>query len=243
MKKHLYLSITLMSLAMQMQAQTYYYDRKSQLTGINYGDYAIAYTYDKLGNRITVEQGEGVVLNMNFAGFTGAVSDCQAQLSWQVVTEERVKAYIIERSMDGIAFQAIDSVQAAGSRTYNFTDAHTPKGNLFYRVIMEMNNADKSYSSVLKLINSCATLNLVKIFPNPATETLNLTFTSSVSGMPVQFVIVDAKGRPVLSASFSTAGVGENHRFDISSLAAGTYFCRLLIEGKIEAEEKVVIVR
>lgn len=68
-------------------------------------------------------------------------------------------------------------------KIYLFSIIHAPKGDMFYRVIIEMNNADKSYLSVLKLTNSCTVLNLVKIFSNPATEKLNLTFTASVADM------------------------------------------------------------
>ena len=62
----------------------------------------------------------------------------KAHLSWQTATEQNSDRFDIERSMDGLHFEKIGSVKAAGNSTahinYNYFDPGPKKGINYYRL-------------------------------------------------------------------------------------------------------------
>lgn len=74
--------------------------------------------------------------------------------------------------------------------------------------------------------------NNIRLNPNPATDQLNLDFTTKKMG-DVQVQVFDLMGRLVLSEKFN-ASAGENHyRLATGSLASGQYFLRIgMAEGQ-----------
>lgn len=241
MKNFINLTITLLSLAIKMNAQTFVYDRKSQLTGIDYDSFTISYTYDKLGNRIQVQHGPVLPVSVNVQSFTGNINRCTANLYWQVGIEEGTASYKIERSIDGHTFNTIVSMPVKGHQSYEYTDNQMPKGNAYYRLAIITTDNTKYYTSVVRLVNTCNVVSTVQMFPNPAKQQLKIAFRSAMAGILASVIIVDIHGRTVLTSSFNTIGDMEQHSFNLSSLAAGVYVCRLYVAEQKEAEEKIVI--
>jgi hypothetical protein len=76
--------------------------------------------------------------------------------------------------------------------------------------------------------NVVAVKNEFKIFPNPASEMLNVINLSG-ENVPVNYTVLDMTGRSVMHSQFWT-GV---HAFDVSQLPAGAYVIRLEKQGRI----------
>ena len=74
-------------------------------------------------------------------------------------------------------------------------------------------------------------LNL-SIYPNPATDIVNVVFGNPVSDSDVQVRVVDIAGRSVMNKQFAI-GAAENFvSLNTTGMAAGTYYVQVSINGK-----------
>lgn len=73
-----------------------------------------------------------------------------------------------------------------------------------------------------------------EIFPNPATDNLNIKVTKNPQS--IDLVIFDVSGREVLSRILNSEG----SQLDISGLQSGVYFVRLTVSGNVEVQKIVV---
>jgi hypothetical protein len=88
-----------------------------------------------------------------------------------------------------------------------------------------------------KTITNLETLNNLKevsIYPNPATDILNVDLGSVTQTIQVQFI--DAVGRTVKTESIS----GSHSQIDISDLNQGIYFISLSSADGVQRIEKLV---
>ena len=94
--------------------------------------------------------------------------------------------------------------------------------------------ASSSFSKELKVIESNE-VNEVKVYPNPASDVLNISLPSdSENGATVK--LIDAVGKAVLETGFT----GTSHVLNIESLSAGIYVL-IIQDGTSVVKQKVVI--
>ncbi|NJN78400.1 MAG: hypothetical protein HC803_08785 [Saprospiraceae bacterium] len=77
-------------------------------------------------------------LPIELTSFTAKKQENTTQLNWTTSTEENNDFFTIEKSLDGINFEAIGTKAGAGNslevREYNFTDAKPANGKNYYRL-------------------------------------------------------------------------------------------------------------
>ncbi|RAV99774.1 T9SS type A sorting domain-containing protein [Pseudochryseolinea flava] len=90
-------------------------------------------------------------------------------LNWVTATEENAEKFVIERSADGISFETISEVAAAGNSTsrieYNATDNLPLLGRNYYRLRIVDLDGYTEYSNVITLTHEGK--KTVLIYPNP----------------------------------------------------------------------------
>ena len=94
------------------------------------------------------------------------------RLQWRTAMEQNTRAFIVERSADGQAYQGIGEVPAAGHsqtlRSYVYTDPQPLYSGSYYRVRMEDIDGNFSYSDVCNSKAKTAVNPVpLKVFPNP----------------------------------------------------------------------------
>jgi N-acetylneuraminic acid mutarotase len=93
-----------------------------------------------------------VVLTVSWQGFTAVGSGGEALLNWQTAEEQNSLYFNVQRSRDGMNWQTIGMVDAAGSstglRNYQFTDANPYEGMNYYRLQLVNTGGGKQYSIV-----------------------------------------------------------------------------------------------
>lgn len=113
-----------------------------------------------------------------------------SQLDWLVASEEEGTLYHIERrGEDEDAFYTLHNLQARadGSKSeqaYEYTDKAPLKGWNYYRLRQEEANGSIDYSPIRALYFEEAgkEAQALRIYPNPATEALNIEFEQDFSG-------------------------------------------------------------
>lgn len=122
-------------------------------------------------------------LPLRLLQFSGTILGNSNVLQWTTTAEQQTAYFDIERSTDGIQFTTVGQVTSsgatAGNNNYKYTDdvrAHT-QPVYYYRLKMVDNNAQFTYSSLVKLKRSNQEF-LVKVLQNPFRQQLLVDVTS-----------------------------------------------------------------
>ena len=167
-------------------------------------------------------------------------------VNWQTATEENVAAFIVERKTgEQVDFEDVGEVEAAGFsnsvKEYSFSDEQAAfKANgdpLYYRIKQIDFDGKFDYSDVVELQSTQKGLTL-KLFPNPATDLVNLEITKSDQLAPTKIMVFNTAGQAVLSESVSPDQ--NTFQWDVSSWASGTYIIKVNNRAT-NATEKLIV--
>ncbi|MBO9681822.1 MAG: hypothetical protein J7502_03980 [Flavisolibacter sp.] len=145
----------------------------------------------------------GSVLPVTWLSFAVSEKNGKVMLDWTTTQEINADAYVVERSLDGIRFTPVLSLQAKGGEgrnTYSATDPAAGSATLYYRIKQVDANGKFSYSNVLRLaINGTPAL---KLLQNPIQNQLG--FECSEEWLGGRFEITDASGRTIYKGEITT---------------------------------------
>lgn len=148
-----------------------------------------------------------------------------AQLVWATASEQNNKGFEIERSTDGRTFTKIGFVSSFAENgnsslklDYNFTDNNPANGQNFYRLKQVDFDGKYEYSSV-RLV-SFDKENNINLYPNPATESVNI---AGLQGSESIYVY-DVSGRLVYQSKAENASVN----IPLTACSKGTYHISII---------------
>jgi len=161
-------------------------------------------------------------------------SSSEVLLSWASETERDNRGFEVERMFDyETDFSQIDFVQGQGNSStanyYSYTDYNSYENTTYYRLQQVDFNGDFEYSEV-RAVNNSSELD-VTVFPNPASDFVNIRFSQLKVSSQVNFKLLDVLGRQLFSRS-QTVRPGDLITLDaIQDLPAGTYYLQVDIEA------------
>jgi len=162
----------------------------------------------------------------------------KAHLSWQTGSEQNSDRFDIERSADGLHFEKIGWLKAAGNSTshidYNYFDQAPKKGINYYR-LKEVDIDNRSEFSEIKTAQFGDGI-LFALYNNPSNGS-DLKITVNV--LPSVLSVFDASGRKVKEVNITTS----SNSLSVTALAGGTYLAVLNKDGKVIGVEKFVVSR
>ncbi|MEJ1238484.1 PA14 domain-containing protein [Chryseolinea sp. T2] len=160
-------------------------------------------------------------------------------VEWKTASEKNNSGFVIERSMNGTAFDSIGFVAGNGTsltpHSYQFTDASPGLGWNYYR--LKQIDYDKAfeYSKIIPVYADSG--KKPNIYPNPASSSLYISHTGT---------------HPASEAYLSNATTGQTiplvrdekqpARYALDGIQAGTYIVSFTIDGR-RYNEKVVVVK
>ncbi len=115
-------------------------------------------------------------------------------LNWKTSNEVNTKEFVVERRTDATAFSAIATVKSKnedGIQNYVFVDQTATQGINYYR----LKQIDKDGASVyIEIANAEIKGNLtLSVFPNPATEKLNVQHEPTTKSATIKIFSIDGK--------------------------------------------------
>lgn len=140
----------------------------------------------------------------------------------------------MERSADARNFVKIGTVNAAGNssieKKYHLTDAIPMEGNNYYRLKQVDADGTFQYSNIilLKVLKNKAS---ISVFPNPATNTLNVLLGGINDNSMVTAGVYDMSGRYLQGITVKKTDA--QFSFDVKRLPAGVYNLRVDWKGDI----------
>ncbi len=144
-------------------------------------------------------------LPLKLTDFTVTRSGNNALLNWSTAFETNTDHFEIERSYDGINFNAVGSKQAAGNSAtdvyYQFVDPISlSSGNIYYQLKTLDLDGKPSYSKIVVLRLNGSIVKNFTVYPNPFTDNLKLEISSDKE-TEITIRISNALGQPVISRS------------------------------------------
>jgi hypothetical protein len=166
-------------------------------------------------------------------------------LKWTSSSEFNVDKYIIERSENGSEYSEIGNIEAQGlsleALDYQFEDLQPLTGTAYYRVKLVRNNGTSASSNTLAIEPQFMhDLELVKAFPNPADENLNIVLSSKTEST-YQLALSTLNGQKVFESNQTIPKGLTYNSINIREFQNGFYFLTVSRDGKIISTHKMII--
>lgn len=178
-----------------------------------------------------------VVVPVTWLSFNAKADNKVVLLDWKTATEQNSSHFEVERSINGISFEKIGSVKAAGNSntitSYNFIDRLPVKGMNYYRLKQVDLDGKYSYSEIRK-VEIRTELPLFVLYNNPSDGKGIIVKTAVV---PSMLGVFDISGKKLRDITISS----NPQQLDLSALPSGTYTAVLYNAGAVIAAEKLVI--
>lgn len=188
--------------------------------------------YSRISNG-TVDMGayefNAAVVPVGLFGFYGRANVQDNQLYWSTATETNTRSFEIERSTDGIRFEKIGEVDAAGTsssvRRYQFTDINLSQAYYYYRIRQTDHDGRQALSAVILLTHK--NQNPLTVFPSPVANKATLLIPADRVGNT--FLLLNAGGKVI--GRF--VAMGTSMQIDLSGKAAGIYLIKEIESGVV----------
>lgn len=183
----------------------------------------------------------GLSLPVTLLDFNGYHYNGVNILNWETASEKDNSRFDIERSIDGISFEAIGSKDGAGNSTttnrYSFTDplanGFANYNRLYYRLKTIDFSGKAEYSKIISITNKGGKNLLLTLQPNPFNNNIGITIQLQKAGS-VNMQLMDITGRIVYQNEKKLAeGLHQISYTDFQRLPAGTYVLKLTNENEV----------
>jgi PKD repeat protein len=201
----------------------------------DFSNYALAYSDSVV---------QDLNLYVSLVEFNGEKREGANYLWWATEEELDHSHFELQRSINGMNFETIAEVQAAGNsatrENYNYWDYTPANGWNYYRLKSVDVNGNYKYSDLVALNNSRKEIQLA-LMPNPARDEVSFDFNGAVRGENLEIEIYDVNARLLMSELYEAGGDRIRSTVDISSLSAGVYFLHFRHLGLQKVAKLIVI--
>ncbi len=163
------------------------------------------------------------------------------ELLWAHNKGAKVSDYVLERSLDGSNFEAIETQSSKGSASmelYTGYDLSPVIGDNYYRIKMDMLDGTVEYSEI-KLVQFADLIDF-SLFPNPANEFVKVNLETVVGRKDVKLSIFNSLGTELKTVEIDEV-TSRYYTLDIRELKEGHYIIWMDIPNhKPQAKQMVV---
>ncbi len=174
-------------------------------------------------NKLTITV-SNIFLPIELSAFTAKKQKNNIQLNWQTLLEDKLTYFDIEKSIDGLNFQAVGTQKANNKPSeYTFTDNDNSGSIFYYRLKINESDGSSYYSRTISVEGDKKDFNITKMFPNPTDKILNIEW-QSVDAAPVNFILTDVLGRIVSKQNADSREGVNRFKVDTDAFNSGIYF-------------------
>lgn len=186
------------------------------------------------GSTVWPPQGSLPVELINFAVYASGKTNV---IEWTTASEINNDYFILERSADANYFEHVAVVQGAGNssvtRNYSMTDNAPLSGISYYRLLQtDFDGANRIYGPLsIKRSETTAALSVSPAYPNPFTDDLTISYSSSNKASTL-IEINDSGGKRVAHQTVSAKAGANSFHYTGFQLTEGIYFITISQAGE-----------
>lgn len=167
-----------------------------------------------------------IVLPIELAYFEAVCNGNEININWATYSQTNNKFFTIERSTDGVTFEAIAMIEGLNNwsqfKQYNVIDRDHPSGILYYRLKQTDFNGQYKYYNIEYVNSDCSTFDEeYSIYPNPVGDKLNLKFKQKEQSR-LSYSIYNTLGN-LIREEVNILSENENYTIDASNFPNGFY--------------------
>ena len=178
-----------------------------------------------------------VVLPVTISSFTVRKLTDAVELNWVTEQELNSNYFMIERSADGINWNAIATIAAAGNSSipvsYQAFDGSPLDGINYYRLKQVDRDGAVKFSEVRNVVFNMAFS--VSIAPNPAKDLINVSVSNNSAGV-FTVELIDINGKKLYEEKMS----GTITKINASHFSKGIYFIKLTGENGVTVKKVII---
>lgn len=176
------------------------------------------------------------LLPVNFLDFTGNLTGKKVNLHWEATVDKDHQYFTVERSIDGINFTSIGQVAAGAPNT--FVDNSPNNGNNYYRIGNVNTDGKMVYSKTINVPYNNYKAQ-VSVYPNPATDVLNLKISDKTISV-VDITVTDVQGR-IITALSNIQNTGNEIKINTHGIVPQVYILKVISKsGEIIGLDKFI---
>ncbi len=174
-----------------------------------------------------------------------AIDNSYIQLKWATAIEINNDGFWVERSTDGVNFNAIAWVDghdnSTVTNTYSYNDMNVVAGTRYYYRLKQMDNDGQfEYTAIVSaIIAGDVTFEVLDFIPNPTSGQTNLFITSSTL-QEVNIELYNIIGERIMDRVAGLNKGGNVVPFDFNLLAAGTYTAVVHTGNEVHSRKVVI---
>ena len=174
--------------------------------------------------------------------FTAQMQTGKVQLNWTTDQEQNSDYFIIGHSADGIKFENIGKVSAAGNSSvmvnYSFIDFAPVKGTNLYRLQQFDKDGRFFYSRIISVMMDEPESD-IRLVQNPVLENLQLMLQLPVA-KKMTLIVRNAAGNLILQKELAFASGTSRYSLPVAALPKGVYYLSLFAEGAIRSTKTFI---
>lgn len=178
---------------------------------------------------------------MELSQFDVLCFDDEVLVQWSTASEYNSSYFAVERSLDGIQFDVIGTVNAQGnSQTthhYLFRDEDPINAVRYYR-LRQFDMDGASEKSTIRS-SECNTSELITLYPNPS-DGKSVLMLSLDQKTDLSYSIVDDKGKLVSQGERTMEGISSID-LDLTDVNPGVYYIQVHVGDNTEVTKWVII--
>lgn len=166
----------------------------------------------------------------------------QVNLFWKNNTAYKNDFFVIERSLDGENFEALNEMYAyseenKSTKIYDDVDLAPQEGMNYYRIKVEFLDGTVAFSEIQDI--EFQPIADFALYPNPTTDFVNINL-ERMQGMNATIRLIDWTGRPVEVIEMQEIQT-LSHLIDLSKFETGRYAVSVSVEGKKPVTRQLII--
>jgi hypothetical protein len=176
-------------------------------------------------------------LPIELLSFSGNCDGNATTLKWSIATETNNDFFSVEKSIDGIGYSVIGSIDGAGNSlqtlNYSFNDDNPKEGISYYRLKQTDLDGKYKYSDVISVsCNQIRSENII-VYPNPASNNVTIELPGNDQTFPLE--IINARGQIIYSGTITN-----KINLPTNELISGIYFIKITTEYDV-LTDKIII--
>ena len=159
-------------------------------------------------------------------------------LNWTNTSNLPIKNFTVQRSTDNNNWNTIGSMKTKSSDNsytlYSYTDAISSTAPVYYRILITLYSGQEQYSNVVFVKNEMLSTDF-HLYPNPVSRAMYI----SANNCYKKIELINQNGQVILSRPLVTS----NDVVDLSHLAEGVYFVRLIAGDGAYSTKKIIKIK
>ncbi|WP_425390836.1 T9SS type A sorting domain-containing protein [Ekhidna sp.] len=185
-------------------------------------------------------------LPVELISFFGKVEEGDVRLQWTTASEQNNAAFEVQRSKDGINFEALGSVDGNGTTSeesnYSFTDKDPYYGLSYYRLIQVDYDGTEEILPIIQISNKLSIDGLsFAVYPNPTSpDNLNISIITEDENSPLEVRLTNQLGQSFYHKIFDPSTKINQRIVSKTKLTPGIYFL-VLKQGNYTSQKKIIV--